>query len=187
MIMSTRRFVLRDFRERDRAAFLAYQADPLFLAHHGPRERLASHAERLFATFQAWAVERPRVNFQLAVTKREAERVVIGCCGLRRAHGGARHAELGIELSSSAWGRYGYAVEIGRALIDFGFGHLGLEAISGQVVSANERAKRLAAWFGAREVKSDPGPEWMRSRGWREVTWQLTRDTWERQAGERRS
>jgi RimJ/RimL family protein N-acetyltransferase len=36
--------------------------------------------------------------------------------------------ELGIELAPNYWGRYAYAIEVGRALLDFGFRELRLNA-----------------------------------------------------------
>jgi ribosomal-protein-alanine N-acetyltransferase len=87
---------------------------------------------------------------------------------------------LGIELAPDYWGRYGYAVEVGRALLDFGFTRLGLEVISGSSVSANTRILRLAEWFGGEVEATRPGPAWMAARGWNEVAWRITRERWQR-------
>jgi [ribosomal protein S5]-alanine N-acetyltransferase len=50
-------------------------------------------------------------------------------------------AELGIELAPQFWSRYAYAIEVGQALIDFGFRDLGLQEIRGVSVSANKYAR----------------------------------------------
>lgn len=174
------RFLLREFVEADRPAFLAYHADPRYLAFSGPDEGDPEQVERLFARFQAWASERPRLNYQLAIVRKEEPLLLVGSGGLREAGRRSGEAELGIELAPDNWGRYGYAVEVGRALLHFGFGSLGLEAIDGVAVSANARIARLADWFGAETVAARPGAAWMSARGWNQVEWRITREQWER-------
>ena len=178
MEIPTKRFLLRDFAEADRAAFLAYQADPRARAFYGPDEASPEHTVSLFEAFRAWASERPRLNYQLAIVQRAESHALIGCCGLRRSGAESGEAELGVELAPDYWGRYGYAVEVGRALLGFGFERLGLDAISGSTVSANDRVQRLAEWFGAEVESVHPGAAWMASHEWTEVNWRITRDQW---------
>jgi ribosomal-protein-alanine N-acetyltransferase len=178
MEVTTARFLLRDFVEADRPAFLAYQADSRNVAFYGPDEARPEHAAHLFETFQAWASERPRLNYQFAIMQQQEPQALVGCCGLRGAGRAAGEAELGLELAPDYWGRYGYAVEVGRALLDFGFGELKLDVISGSTVSANARTARVAEWFGAEVVAIRPGSSWMSVRGWREVQWRITREQW---------
>jgi ribosomal-protein-alanine N-acetyltransferase len=179
MEIATRRFLLRDFVEADRLAFLRYQADPRNREYYGPDEARPGHAASLFETFQAWASECPRRNYQLAIVQRQEPFALIGCCGLRGAEREADEAELGIELAPDSWGRYGYAVEVGRALLEFGFGELGLEVISGSTVSANARVVRVAEWFGAEVGTIHTGPAWMSARDWKVVEWRIRRERWE--------
>jgi RimJ/RimL family protein N-acetyltransferase len=181
----TRRFLLRDFAEADRPAFLAYHADPRYLAFSGPEESGPDHAERLLQTFQEWAAERPRRNYQLAIVQRKEPGELVGCAGLRAAGFEPGLAELGIELAPHDWGRHGYAVEVGRALLEFGFGALDLREIRSVTVDANARAERLAGWFGAVVVATHPGPAGMQDRGWSQTEWQITRDRWEQARAQR--
>jgi len=102
--------------------------------------------------------------------------VLVGCCGLRGGGCNAGEMELGIELAPNYWGRYAYAIEVGRALLDFGFRELRLDVISGSTVSANVRIARLAEWVGAEVVAVRPGSRWMSERGWSEVDWRITRE-----------
>jgi ribosomal-protein-alanine N-acetyltransferase len=177
-MIATRRYLHRDFAEGDRAAFLAYHADPRFLALYGSKEADPEHASDLLRTFALWAAERPRRNWQLAVVQREGAQALVGCCGLRRAGCEEGSAEIGVELAPAYWGRHGVALEIARALIGFGFGELGLQRLLGVTTSANARVTRLASWFGATEIGSRPGPAWMQARGWNEMAWQITREAW---------
>jgi ribosomal-protein-alanine N-acetyltransferase len=178
MQLVTSRFLLRDFVEADRPAFLAYHADPRYLVFSGPEVGTPEHAHRLFDTFQAWAFERPRLRYQLAIVRRQDPHRLVGCGGLRGAKGKSGEAELGIELAPNYWGRHGYAVEVGGCLLQFGFCRLGLGAIHAVTMSGNVRAARLAEWFGAETVGVRPGPAWMSARGWNEVEWRITRERW---------
>lgn len=180
MEIVTPRFVLRDFIEADRSPFLAYQADPRSQIFYDPSETSVEQSARLFQTFCTWAAEQPRLNYQLAIEQRREPNVLIGCCGLRGSGCDAGEMQLGIELAPDYWGRYAYAIEIGRALLNFGFGELSLTAICGSTVSANLRIDRLAQWMGAEVVAIRPGSPWMAERGWSEVEWRITREQWER-------
>lgn len=180
MEILTKRFLLRDFVELDRSPFLAYQTDPRSQIFYEPGEANPEHSTRLFETFRMWASEQPRLNYQLAIVQRREPHALVGCCGLRGSECDAGEMELGIELAPDYWGRYAYAIEVGRALLDFGFRELKLEAISGSTVSANMRIARLAEWLGAEVVAIRAGSTWMSQRGWSEVNWRITRAQWER-------
>lgn len=178
MELVTKRFLLRDFREEDVSAFAAYHADPRSLEFYGAEEAVPGHAQRLLQTFDSWARESPRRNYQLAITQREPPHLLIGCCGLRSAESEDGKAELGIELVPEFWGRYGYAIEVMRALMEFGFRTQKFCEIYGGTVSANARVARLASSLGAVAV-TRPTPDWMAARCWTQIEWQVTREQWE--------
>jgi ribosomal-protein-alanine N-acetyltransferase len=178
MEIVSRRFLLRDFTEAERPAFLTYQADPRYLAFSGSDKTGPDDAQRLFQTFRDWAFERPRRNYQLAILQRQEPRTLVGCCGLRGAGCEAGKAELGIELAPAYWSRHGYATEVTRALLEFAFGDLELQEIYGVSVDANARSERLAEWFGAEVVATRAGAAWMSARGWHETVWRITRERW---------
>lgn len=128
--------------------------------------------------FRSWAAERPRRNYQLAIIRRREPQQLVDCCGLRSAESAAGRAELGIELAPQYWGRYAYAIEVMRALAEFGFDRLELNEIYGSTVSVNARIARLAGSLGAVAV-ARPSPAWMLARGWSQVEWQITRERWQ--------
>ena len=175
MQLTTRRFVLRDFVADDLAAFEAYHADPRSSELYGPDEDNPRLAAELVELFMAWAVEEPRLNYQLAVVRRDGP--LIGCGGLRMRDAGPGSAELGVELAPAYWGSYGYATEIMKCLVDFGFDHLGLSRIFGTTVSANARIARLVSAFGAVSAERST-PAWMVAKGWRQIEWHIDRDQW---------
>lgn len=175
MQFSTGRFVLRDFTDQDAPAFAAYHADPRSSALYGPNEASPEHATELVQLFRAWAQDRPRSRFQFAVVLGNGN--LVGCGGLRVEDTAAQVAELGIELDPLYWGRFGYAVEIAAALLDFGFANLKLSRIVGKTVDANVRIARLADAFGATPMEADT-PDWMAARGWLRIDWHITRERW---------
>lgn len=178
MEIITRSFLLRDFVESDRSLFLEYQADPRNQVFYELSTASPEHATHLFEIFQTWASEQPRLNYQLAIVQRQEPYALVGCCGLRGRGCDTGEMALGIELAPTYWGRYVYAIEVGRALLDFGFRELQLDVISGSTVSANTRIAKLAEWIGAQVVDIRPGAAWMNDRGWSEVYWQITQERW---------
>jgi len=174
----TKRFLLRDFVQEDEPAFLAYHADPRYAEFCSPEEVTPVSSHQLLQHFMQWAIEVPRCNYQLAIVDRR-NLALIGCGGLRQDGYATGQAELGIELAPQYWGRYAYAAEVGKALIDFGFRDLALEEIIGVSVSANLRVSRLAERYGFQAIATKPGSDWMRERGWNQAEWQMTRESWE--------
>ncbi|MBL1175203.1 GNAT family N-acetyltransferase [Pantanalinema sp. GBBB05] len=178
MEIITKRFLLRDFLQEDELAFLTYHADSRYAAFCSPEEVMPDFTHQLFQRFIHWTIEVPRHNYQLAIVdRRNCE--LVGCAGLRQDGYAAEQAELGIELAPQYWGRYAYAIEVGKALIDFGFRDLGLKEILGISMSANLRISRLAKRYGFQAIGIQAGSDWMRMRGWSQIEWQLTRESWQ--------
>ena len=176
------RFLLRDFQEADRDAFISYQHDPRYVRLYDFDPHDAQRAGKLFDLFIAWQGELPRCNFQLGIFDQRNQRLC-GSAGLRKADDAV--AVLGIELAPSEWGRFRLAMDVAAALLDYGFGPLGLDTVVGTTSSGNNRVEKLARWFGASVVATRTGPAWMQARGWQEVDWALRRKDWEK--SERRS
>jgi RimJ/RimL family protein N-acetyltransferase len=182
MNVQTNRFLLRDFLASDAPAFLAYHEDPRYSKFYGPDGETPEHAQQLLATFHEWSCQQPRQNYQLAIAQRQEPHALVGCAGLRQAGFPPGQAEVGMELAPDYWSRHAYAVEIGRALLDFGFRDLGLHSIAGSTVSANTSITRIAEWFGAQSVAVRPGPAWMADHQWHNVEWRITREQWQSRA-----
>ena len=65
-----------------------------------------------------------------------------------------------------------------RAMLDAGFGELGLRLVRGETVSANDRIGALLRRLGFREAGGRAGPDWMRARGWSYALWELGAADW---------
>jgi RimJ/RimL family protein N-acetyltransferase len=179
MEIGTARLLLREYVERDAAAFLAYHSDPRAREFHDPDHTQPARLHALVPLFVRWAEEVPRSNWQLAIVTRDAPDTLIGSVGLRTSGAPSDMAEFGLELAPSHWGR-GYASEAAESLLDFGFSTLRLTAVRGTTVSANERVTRLVERLGFRRVAEEEGSPWLAARGWREVTWELRSEEWRR-------
>jgi len=177
MLIKTDALLLREYRPADEPALLAYHADPRAREFYGPEEARPDQVRELLRTFETWAGERPRRNYQLAIALREDAETLVGSGGLRQAGLEAGTADLGLELAPAWWGR-GFATEAGSALLHFGFGELGLATIRGLTVSANTRVAALVRRLGFERVAEHPGEGWMAARGWTETEWRLTRERW---------
>ncbi len=68
MLLHTSRFALRDFLEKDRAAFLACQMDPWYRRLYDLGEAHERQVHDLFDLFVSWQREEPRLNVQIGVS-----------------------------------------------------------------------------------------------------------------------
>jgi [ribosomal protein S5]-alanine N-acetyltransferase len=177
IVIHAGRFILRDFTQEDREAFLAYQMDTRYRALYDLDESYIGQARDLFDLFIAWQSPVPRTNIQLGIfNTRNGD--LLGSAGLRNVGNGG--AEFGIEIAPEEWGRFALAFDVTSACLGYGFLTLGLDIIHGSTASGNSRIAKLARWFSASVVSERPGPDWMAAKGWREVDWAVARNDWMR-------
>jgi RimJ/RimL family protein N-acetyltransferase len=145
-----------EWRDDDREPFASISADPAITAWlPGQANRTASDAwidgmRRLHDEHGLgyWAVELP------------GEASLIGAIGMSRVRNlpFAPAVEIGWRLARAYWGR-GYATEAARAVIDDGFGRLGLAEIVAFTTSANRNSRRVMERLGmTRNPAEDFGP-----------------------------
>jgi RimJ/RimL family protein N-acetyltransferase len=142
----TPRLELRDFRPDDFAAVHAYASDPLVtrFTSFGPNseEQTRTFLELMVQEISA----QPRQNHNLAVVARESGTLFGGCGLIGR---GERVHEIGYVLNRAWWGR-GFATEIVRALLAFGFGELSAHRIYARVAPENAASSRVLTRHGFR-------------------------------------
>jgi RimJ/RimL family protein N-acetyltransferase len=145
-ILQGPRLRLRPWREEDRAAFAAMNADPAVMRYfQQPLDRAESDSfmDRIGAHFAAhgygfWAVER------------HAEPGIVGLCGLAAIPWQARFTpavEIGWRFAA-AHQRQGYAEEAARIALAHGFGPLNLPEIVSFTAPANTRSWGLMQRLG---------------------------------------
>ncbi len=181
--ISTTRLRLRGWKESDRDAFAAMNADPVVMAHFpSALDRAASDAmiERMRAH---WKVE----GFGLWAIEMLGDGTFAGFVGLARPSFEAHFTpavEVGWRLARPAWG-HGYATEAAREALRFGFDTLGLEEIVSFTVPANTRSQAVMERLGMTHNAADDFdhprlPEGHPLR--RHVLYRLPRASWERAA-----
>jgi RimJ/RimL family protein N-acetyltransferase len=149
----TARLILRRFRDADRPAFAALNADPSVMAYF-PRtltpaesdaliERMDSQFDRL--GFGPWALE--------LVSSGD----VIGFTGLF-VPGFEAHftpaVEVGWRLAAPAWG-HGYASEAGRASLALAFDEIGLDEVVSFTSALNTRSESVMRRLGMTREPTD--------------------------------
>lgn len=176
MRLTGERVELREFELGDALALAAVHSDPRVMCYYAPEVATLEHAEMLVERFVAWANERPRRNFQLAIVDASTGEL-LGSCGVRSAHCPLATAEFGIGIASSAWGK-GIAHEASRLILDFAFRELGLREIYGVAVAQNEAVTGFVQRLGFAARPARHTEPWVTEGNWTAVEWVITRDEW---------
>ncbi len=148
--LRTARLTLRPWRETDRPAFAALNADPAVTADlGGPLSRAASDAkfDRYRATFARHGFSR------LAIEEGQA---FVGYAGVMPSapdHPLGAHLEIGWRLARVAWGK-GYASEAARAVLEDGFARLGVREVLAYTAPDNLRSQAVMERLGLRRDRS---------------------------------
>jgi [ribosomal protein S5]-alanine N-acetyltransferase len=145
-ILTTERLLLRELRHDDARA-VAQRAGDRRVARYliaVPSPYPMTLASRWIASRIAWWSQGRGVT--LAITRRQSPHELLGSVSLRRFVRD-RRAELGYWLGADAWG-LGYATEAASALVDFGFGELGLSRIYAHVLEGNDASCRVLEKLG---------------------------------------
>jgi [ribosomal protein S5]-alanine N-acetyltransferase len=176
MFLPTRRLLLREFKENDWQAVLAYQSDPLYLRYTPWYHRTELDVRSFVHMFMDWGEEQPRYKFQFAITLPPDGRL-IGNCGIRMPSPHAWEAEIGYELDSHYWGN-GYATEAALALLAFGFRDLKLHRIYAYCVAENTASARVLERIGMTSEGRQRETEWMKDRWWDRLSYAILEREW---------
>ena len=177
MQITTKRLLLREFCEDDWRAVLGYQRDPLYLRYYPWEDRDEKDARAFVDMFRMWQSELPRRRFQLAIIRHE-DGLLIGNCGIRRKPDNDWEADIGYELSPQCWGR-GYATEAACAIVNFGFGELGLQRISSWCIADNVASTRVLERLGFRQEGRLTRNKYFKGRWWDTLLFALLADEWQ--------
>lgn len=144
--LSGERVTLRELTDDDFDAVHAYGSD-LEVVRFLPWGPSSEEDTREFlATARREREARPRVDFTLAIVRREDDRLV-GTIGL---HKKGYNAMLGYALRRDAWG-HGFGTEAARLLVDFGFRTLDLHRIWAGCDPENPASARILEKLGMRQ------------------------------------
>jgi RimJ/RimL family protein N-acetyltransferase len=147
MIAETDRLILRNWRDSDRAEYLATCNTEAVTAYlDGP-----TAVDDIDAAFARIAKSQRDHGFGFWAIERKSDRALLGYCGLsicddleRPVHG---DIEIGWRLREDAWGR-GYGREAARAALDWAWANLDVDRVVSFTVPANEPSWRLMERLG---------------------------------------
>ncbi|MCC3160268.1 GNAT family N-acetyltransferase [Hymenobacter sp. 15J16-1T3B] len=145
VLPETARLALRPITATDFDLYLRFQSDPQIMAHIGaprPAEVVQQYLANMPADYARW----PGLGRWFTVDKASGQVVGIH---LLKPLDTSEHIELGYRLLPEAWGR-GYATEMGRALIEYGFGQHGLRQIVGITAPSNVASQHVLEKCGLR-------------------------------------
>ncbi|HXZ12505.1 MAG TPA: GNAT family N-acetyltransferase [Candidatus Sulfotelmatobacter sp.] len=146
--ISTERLLLREWREADRQAFAAINADARVMEFM-PAPLTRAESDALADRIEAHFRER---GFGLFAAELRESGAFIGFIGLSVPRFEAKFmpcVEIGWRLSADYWGR-GLATEGARAVLRYGFETLGLEEIVSFTVPANLASRHVMEKIGMR-------------------------------------
>ena len=176
-MIRTPRLILRDFRISDLDSYCQLRADQDFQRFYPAHEVSIERSGELLREFLSWAMEDPRLRFQLAIE--EPHRGLVGSCGLRISDVDRGEASFGCELGREFWGR-GYALEASRALFGYGFSELGVHRVVAETLAENQAGRSLARRLGMQGNECHRKGRYFRGRWWDTVTLSILASEWER-------
>jgi len=167
-MLRTSRLTLRPWREADRGAFAALNADPeVTWDMGGPLKRVESDTkfDRYVSTFDRHGFCRRAIE--------DSRHQFLGYAGVMPSpsdHPLGPHAEVGWRLARSAWGQ-GYATEAaGVALIDV-FTRVGLSEVLAYTSSDNARSQAVMRRLGLRREPVRDFSHAYDNRPWDGLVW----------------
>lgn len=115
-------------------------------------QRFLLDEEPLTSPEQAVAIvdfylERPDAPYNRWVVVRRDDGTSVGTCGFHKWSRAHRRAEIGYDLSPQFW-KHGYMGEAVEAMLDHGFGAMGLRRIEAIVAPANTASAALLQRLG---------------------------------------
>jgi RimJ/RimL family protein N-acetyltransferase len=167
-MLRTLRLTLRPWRESDRAAFAALNADPeVSWDLGGPLDRSQSDAkfDRYVATFERHGFCRLALH--------DPQELFLGYAGVMPSppdHPLGPHADIGWRLVRSAWGQ-GYATEAAAAALLDAFTRIGLGEVLAYTSPDNARSQAVMRRLG---LQRDPARDFSRMYNgspWHGLVW----------------
>ena len=125
-----------------------------------------------------WFVDQPQdsrcPHFFVTLPTSMAPAAIIGCVGLTRGDAGV---ELGYWIAREHWGR-GFATEAARAVLAFGFTHLGVHRVEAHCVAENTGSAHVLEKIGLQLEGHLRHKEFFKSRWWDTLVYAILEPEW---------
>ena len=143
-VLETERLVLRGLVAADAAALFAFRSDPIEQRHNDPPLTRLAQAEELIEQLSAEQHTRGALHWGLTLKPHDK---VVGLLGYNYRVVEHRRAGIGYDLTRDLWGR-GLMFEALRAVLEHGFGPLGLNRVEAHTNDENTPSIRLLRRLG---------------------------------------
>lgn len=148
MEIRTERLLLRELEETDAAACNEYERIPEVVRYQSNGVRTLQESLEYIQKSRETILVEPRLTFDLAVVLPGEDRL-IGRAGIHVTDLEIREGTIWYVLHPAHWGK-GYIVEAMKALVDHGFGELGLHRVTADCDPGNHASARVAEKLGMR-------------------------------------
>lgn len=150
-MIETERLIMRPIVEDDFDTLCKLRSDEDVLRHIGGTE--FGKREKIAERFRFYIEHHKEYGFgtNLVILKETNE--VIGWAGLQHLDGGSE-IEVGYGFDKPFWGK-GYATEVAKALLHYGFENLNLNKIVAIAIPENTGSWRVMEKLGMKYVKND--------------------------------
>lgn len=146
LTLLSQRVLLRDFCLDDWPAVHSYAVRPEVYRFQPWEPSTPDEARKFVEVSIAEAQTQPRTNYSLAIILMTTDQV-IGSCNLKIHSQQFQHGELGYFLHPDYWNQ-GYATEVTRCLLRFGFTNCALHRIVGMCDPRNTASARVLEKVG---------------------------------------
>jgi RimJ/RimL family protein N-acetyltransferase len=145
--LQTERLVIRPYRDDDATGLHEVFGSPEVMrwTPSAPSKDAAETRQRLARTMAFTARQPPGLGLWALELTTSSE--FLGQVGLFPIEGKGPEVEVAYELAPRVWG-HGYATEAARALVEYGFGELGLRRIVALILPDNARSRNVASKCG---------------------------------------
>ncbi|MDP2662526.1 MAG: GNAT family N-acetyltransferase [Dehalococcoidia bacterium] len=164
-MLKTEYLFLRDFLDTDWTMVHEYASDVEVVRYQEWGPNTEAETKDFVRRAIASGRESPRRNHELAIVLSQTG-LPVGGCGIYVSNPSNREGYIGYCINRTYWGQ-GYATEAARALLEFGFVHLGLHRIFATCDPANTASARVLEKAGMLREGHLREHKWAKGR-WRD-------------------
>ena len=182
MEIRTERLLLREIREDDGPAVLAWHREPAYRRFYDHADETEADVRAFLEPFLDQQKEEPRRMFNFGIALPDTGEL-IGIAGVRQRVPEQPRGDIGYELAPWHWGT-GYATEAAEAVLALGFETLGLHKLTAACVAENTGSVRVLRKLGMRVEARLREYGQVRGRWHDELLWGILASEWRASRGE---
>jgi [ribosomal protein S5]-alanine N-acetyltransferase len=152
MELKTKRLLLQELKREDLDAFVEVGNEKAinYFTWYIPYPLTRKKAKKVVEKIIEGAQKKRRDHYELAITLKNSKKL-IGMANIYSMNYKDRKAKIGYWIGKE-FRRRGYALEASKAMIDFAFGELKLNKITGKSLAQNKASNELLKKLGFRKM-----------------------------------